>query len=63
MGYRITSQREARKEFNADVKPAVVARYGTSDRAALDEAWNDWTDMLRKDGRISARAYDSWTRN
>jgi len=63
MGHRITAQREARKEFNADVKPAIVAHYGSSDRVALDEAWNDWTDMLYKEGRISERAYDRWTRN
>lgn len=61
--YRITSQRAARAEFVAEVKPYVVARYGADDRVALDEAWNDWTDMLCKDGCISERAYDTWTRN
>jgi len=63
MSYRITSQREARKIFNEEVKPAVVAHYGKNDRPALDEAWNNWTDMLCKEGRISSRAYDTWTRN
>jgi hypothetical protein len=62
MSYRITSQREARRIFRDDVKPYVVERYGPRDTVALDEAWNEWTDQLHKERRISARAYDRWTR-
>ena len=61
--YRITSQKECRRIFNAEVKPAIVAQYGRDDRVALDEAWNDWTDMLCKDRVITESAYNNWTRN
>lgn len=60
---RITTQREARRIFNEEIRPYVIARYGPRDRPALDEAWNDWTDSLHKDRVISARAYDRWTRS
>ena len=30
------------------------------DRPMRDEAWNNFTDALCKDGRITARQYDRW---
>jgi hypothetical protein len=30
------------------------------DTVAKCEAWNDYTDALLKEGRISARAYSTW---
>lgn len=58
----ITNVRDARRIFNEEVKPLVIEQYGKDDRPALEEAWNDWTDMLYKDGVISAKAYQNWTR-
>lgn len=46
--------------FLEDVAPAVLDRYGVDDEPAWAEAWNDYTDGLRTDRRISARAYDTW---
>lgn len=31
------------------------------DQYAIDQAWNDWTDSLCKEGNITAKQYDSWT--
>lgn len=54
---------EALKEFREHVLPYVRARYerdGRINRIALWEAWNDWTDALCKDGRITTRQYERW---
>jgi len=60
--YQFTNVKEARKYFNAEIKPLVVAKYGSRDTCALDEEWNRWTDVLRNDRLISKHAYDTWTR-
>lgn len=50
--------REARKTFNDE-----IAKYiRKDDEAALNEAFNNWTDALCKDGDITERQYDTWTR-
>jgi peptidoglycan hydrolase-like protein with peptidoglycan-binding domain len=58
-GRRMTKA-EAVQEFKEEVLPYVVAQYGKDDRPAIREAWNDWTDMLQKDGRISMKQYETW---
>lgn len=55
------TKRDAVAEFKSDVLPHVIARYGKDDRVAICEAWNDWTDSLCKDRRITARQYSTWT--
>jgi hypothetical protein len=47
-------------DFEENIKPAVIARYGADDEVALREGWNDWTDGLCKDGEISPWAYENW---
>lgn len=59
-GRRYMTKAEAVREFKEEVLPYVVAQYGKDDRPAIREAWNDWTDMLQKDGRISAKQYNTW---
>ena len=51
---------EADREFIRDILPVVITRYGAGDVPARREAWNDWTDMLCKEGRITKRQYDTW---
>jgi peptidoglycan hydrolase-like protein with peptidoglycan-binding domain len=60
LGHRFLTKAEAVREFKAEVLPHVIAQYSKNDRPAIREAWNDWTDMLQKDGRISAKQYDTW---
>jgi len=51
---------QALKQFKREVAPSVVARYGKNDKPACREAWNNWTDMLHKDGKITRQQYDTW---
>lgn len=55
------TKREALEEFRREILPAVIQKYGKDDRPARAEAWNNWTDALCKDGRITTRQYDTWT--
>lgn len=48
---------QAFKNWTDEVKPAVIAQYGTDDRPALSESWNDYTDALCKDGELCALQY------
>ncbi len=54
------TKKEAVEEFEEYVLPEVLRVYGRRDRPAVREAWNNYTDMLQKDGRITARQYDTW---
>lgn len=57
------NQKEARKLFNADIKPAVVKMYSHNDTIALNEAFNDWIDSMARDRQITQKQADSWTRS
>lgn len=52
---------EAVEQFKNEVLPFVVAQYGWDDIPAQDQAWNDWTDGLCKDGEITERQYSTWS--
>ena len=43
------------------VKPVVVQFHGSNDKYALRESWNDMTDSLAKDGRITWQQCYNWT--
>ena len=54
------TKREAVKEFKEHILPGVLKQYGPKDKPALRQAWNDWTDGLCKDKRITLKQYESW---
>ena len=54
---RLTSFASAFEAFTADIQPLIVKQYGSDDITALREAWNDYTDMLCKDGAFNALMY------
>lgn len=56
----IASEQELSDLFDADVLPSVIAQYGEDDEPALNEAFNNWTDMLRSDGEIHSEQYNSY---
>lgn len=56
------TQEEVRKRFESELLDGLVEMYGADDTVALDTAFNDWTDMLCKDGELSDEAYDYVTR-
>ncbi len=52
--------KQALREFRREVAPGVVARFGHRDKPACRQAWNDWTDGLHRDGRITDRQVQTW---
>lgn len=53
---------EAKAEFDAAFPPETFKRTGgTIDRPMRAEAWNNFTDALCKERRISMRQYETWT--
>ena len=61
MSNKYLTKKQALETFRADILPEVVARYGLfDDKPAISEAWNDYTDGLCRDGKISIKQYDRW---
>ena len=57
------TKREAVREYRAKVLPWVRAQYEsdrTIDAPARREAWNNFTDYLCKEGRITSKQYNTW---
>jgi hypothetical protein len=55
---------DAVEEFKNYVLPTVKAMLeqdGEPDYVGRSTAWNDWTDSLCKDGRISDWQYANWS--
>lgn len=55
------TKKEALVEFREYVAPMVYREYGRDDKPAICEAWNNFTDSLREDKRITMRQYETWT--
>ena len=52
---------EALREFREQWREALENNPRLKgDTVAKSEAWNDYTDALCKEGRISASAYSNW---
>jgi hypothetical protein len=47
------------KMFEEDILPSVIAQYGKNDETAQREAFNNYTDMLCKDGQITDWQYEN----
>lgn len=50
------TKREAVAEFKATILPTVPPQ----DIPWRDQAWNDYTDYLCKEGLITLRQYETW---
>jgi len=46
--------------FDEQIAPEVIAQYGENDEPAMNEAFNNWSDMLCKDRAICAHAYNTF---
>ena len=55
------SYEDAVAEFQETIEPLVVAQYGRDDDVALREEFNNWTDYLCRDGRITSNQYNTWS--
>jgi hypothetical protein len=51
---------EAIKEFYTYVLPQVYQAYGKRDKPAIREAWNNFTDSLQREGKITEDQYNNW---
>lgn len=56
----IASEEELSKRFDEEVAQSVVDEYGEDDEPAMSEAFNNWTDMLCKEGDIHEEQYNSY---
>ena len=62
--YKVMTRDEAVEEFDSCVLPGVIEmceQNGQFDEIARSEEWNNWTDGLREDKRISDWQYENWT--
>lgn len=57
----IASEEELSERFDDEIAPLVIEQYGENDTAAMDQAFNDWTDMLCKDGEIHEEQYSTYS--
>lgn len=51
------SEESLSEAFDEQVAPAVIEQYGEDDEPAINEAFNNWTDSLCKDGTIHDEQY------
>ena len=56
----IASEYELSELFDEDIAPMVLETYEEDDTVAFDEAFNDWTDALCKDGVIHPEQYSQY---
>ena len=56
----ICCEEELSERFDSEVLPDVIEAYGEDDEPAISEAFNNWTDMLCKDGEIHPEQYNSY---
>lgn len=49
-----------KKEAIQRFKDEELGAISLTDQPALDQAWNDWTDALCKNGEITDKQYGTW---
>ena len=65
MGY-ISSEDELSERFDAEIMPDILAQYAKpgeefEDQDTINEAFNNWTDSLCKEGEIHPEQYARYT--
>ena len=61
----ISSEYELSERFDSDILPSIIETYGVkgesfSDDPMVSEAFNDWSDMLCKDGELHSEQYNQY---
>jgi hypothetical protein len=56
----ICSEEALSERFDEQIAPSVIEQYGENDEPAINEAFNDWTDSLCKEGEIHSEQYDKY---
>lgn len=57
----ISSEEELSVRFDDEIAPLVIEQYGENDTVAMNQAFNDWSDMLCKDGEIHEEQYNTYS--
>lgn len=55
----MSCEAQVSEAFDENVLPYVLETYG-DDNIAISEAFNDWTDILCKDGELHPLQYDAY---
>jgi hypothetical protein len=55
------TKKQAIAEFREYILPEVIKQYGHFDRIAKSEAWCNYTDALRSEGRITEHQDSTWS--
>lgn len=56
----ISSEEDLSEMFDEAIAPDIIKEYGENDKPAMNEGFNDWTDMLCKDREIHPIQYDQY---
>jgi hypothetical protein len=56
----ISSEGELSEKFDEEIAPLVIEQYGEDDQPAINEAFNNWTDSLCKEGLLHDEQYDKY---
>jgi len=56
----IDSEQELSDRFDDEIAPLIIDQYGEGDEPAMDEAFNDWSDSLCKDGELHELQYNQY---
>ena len=56
----IASEEELSERFDQEIASTVIAQYGEDDTVAMNEAFNNWTDSLCKEGEIHPEQYNNY---
>lgn len=57
----VSSEDELSARFDDEISLFVIKQYGEDDTDAIKQAFNDWTDMLCKDGEIHEEQYNDYS--
>lgn len=57
----MATKAEIKTRFCDSILPGIIKRHGSDDKPALDQAWNDFVDMLCKDGEVTTHQAETWT--
>jgi len=56
----IDSEQELSERFDEDIAPLVIEQHGEDDEPAMNQAFNDWSDSLCKDGELHELQYSQY---
>ena len=56
----LSSEEEVSERFDESIAPFVIEAYGEDDKVAMNEAFNNWTDQLCKDGELHEFQYNNY---